>query len=288
LKRLAVGAFVFFAIVLAAFFIAIDRVAGAAIEKGASYALGVDTTVGFARIGLLTGSFHIRRLEIDNPPGFDADHLIALGSARLTVATASLSEPRVEIPLMEFESVKVALEKNRGESNFSRVLRNLGRFESSGEPGSRGNSGATGKRFVIGEIVIRDVTAHVEHTEVLGSIGAIDVVVPEVRLRDVGGRNANGVNLSELTDIVVKAVFSAILKNGANLPKAVVGELHNGLGDLVGVPIQIVGSAAAAVTEKLPGGVTKSVQKLGGRAGDAGKKALDGVSGLFRRRNGGE
>jgi hypothetical protein len=68
----------------------------------------------------------------------------------------------------------------------------------------------------------------------------------------------------------------------------VVGELHNGLGDLVGVPIQIVGSAAAAVTEKLPGGVTKSVQKLGGRAGDAGKKALDGVSGLFRRRNGGE
>jgi len=43
------------------------------------------------------------------------------------------------------------------------------------------------------------------------------------RHHDVGGGDANGVNLSELTDIVVKAVFSAIVKSGADLPKAIGG-----------------------------------------------------------------
>ena len=76
LIRLVAAGFAFLIAILVAFYIYIDVIAGAAIEKGATHALGVDTKVGFVRIGLLTGSFRINRLKIDNPPGFEEKHLL--------------------------------------------------------------------------------------------------------------------------------------------------------------------------------------------------------------------
>jgi hypothetical protein len=283
LIRLVAAGFALLATLLAVSFLAIDNLAGAGIERGASYALGVDTKVGFVRVSLVLGTLRISSLAIDNPRGFEADHLIELGSGRLEVPPETLLDPVVTIPLMELDSVKVSLEKEQGASNFGTVLANLERFESSGSrPGPVDSAEAeSGKRFVVGEIVIRDVQAHVEHTEKLGKLGAVDVTIPEIRLRDVGAENAKGVAMSELTNIVVKAVFMGILKHGTSLPDFLAGDLRSSLGGLAGVPVEMVGGVTDAVADTLPGRLGNSARKLGDGVGEAGKKTLDGIGRLL-------
>lgn len=56
-------------------------------------------------------------------------------------------------------------------------------IESSGSQPTPDDFGGSGKRFEVDEIVIRKIEAHVEQSE---EFGALDAVVPEVRLHDLG------------------------------------------------------------------------------------------------------
>jgi len=287
LIRLGLAGFAIFFVGLAAFFVYFDVIAGASIERAAAYTLGVETRVGFVRIGFLTGTLRIGSLEIDNPPGFESKRLMELGDGRLEVSLGSLRQPVVEVPSLTLDRVKVSLEKARGTTNFGKVLANLQRFEKSGSPSPSQESQAAGpaKRFIVREVVIRDISAHVVHTEGIGALGKFDIAVPEIRLKNVGAHNATGVVMSELTNILTKAIFEAIVKQGANLPDFLSADLRNGLAGVSDVSIQMVEDAAGAVTQKLPGSLNESAGKLGG---EAQKKALDGIGRLFGGKRDGE
>ena len=278
IRLVAVGFAVLIA-VLAAFYIYIDVIAGAAIEKGATYALGVDTKVGFVRIGLLTGSFRIGSLKVDNPPGFDAKRLLTLGDGRMEVSIDSLQNDVVEVPVFALEGIEVVLEKAKGKTNYGVILANLKRFESSGSEPAPAESGEAGpgKRLIVRELLIRDVSAHVEHTEALGAVGGIDVKVPEIRLENIGAHNAQGVAMSELTNIIMKAIFEGIAKYGTNLPDILSGDLRSNLGGLSKVSIEAVGGTTEALTKGLPKPAGDAARQLGGEAG----KAIEGLGGLF-------
>ena len=56
----------------------LDRVVGASIERGGSYALGVDTELRSVRLGLLSGEFSLSGLTVANPPGFETPHFFRL------------------------------------------------------------------------------------------------------------------------------------------------------------------------------------------------------------------
>jgi hypothetical protein len=286
LIRLGAVGFALLIAILVAFYVYVDAIAGAAIEKGATYALGVDTQVGFVRIGLLTGSFRIGSLKIENPPGFDAKRLLTLGDGRLRVSVDSLRKQVVEIPTFALERIEVSLEKAKGKTNYGVILANLKRFESSEAKPAPAESGGgrPGKRFIVRELLLRDISAHVEYTEGIGSLGAIDVTVPEIRLENIGAHNAQGVAMSELTNIIMKAIFHSIAKYGTNLPSALAGDLNAGLGGLSKVPIQVVSSTTEALTKGLPKPVGDAARQLGSGAG----KALEGLGGLFGRKKGDE
>jgi len=280
LIRLAAAGFAVLIVVLAAFYIYIDVIAGAAIEKGATHALGVDTKVGFVRIGLLTGSFRIGSLKIDNPPGFDAKYLLTLDDGRMEVSIDSLQKEVVEVPVFALEGIEVDLAKAEGKTNYGVILANLKRFESSGSkpaPAESGEAAGPGKRLIVRELLIRDVSAHVADRAGLGAVGGIDVKVPEIRLKDIGAHNAKGVAMSELTNIIMKAIFQGIAKYGTNLPDVLSGDLRSNLGGLSKVPIQAVGGTAEALTKGLPQPAGDAARRLGGESG----KALEGLGGLL-------
>jgi hypothetical protein len=286
LIRIVAAGFALLIALLVAFYVYIDVIAGATIEKGATYALGVDTKVGFVRIGLLTESFRIGSLKIENPPGFDAKHLLTLGDGRLETPIGSLQKEVVEVPLFVLEGVEVALEKAKGKTNYGVILANLKRFESAGsKPApSESEEAGPGRRFIVRELLIRDVSAHVEHTEWLGALGAIDVEVPEIRLKNIGAHNARGVAMSELTNIIMKAIFGGIARYGTNLPNVLAGDLRANLGGLSKVPMQVVSGTTEAAVEKLSQPAGDAARQVGGGA----SKALKGLGGLLGGKKGDE
>src|SRR5687767_9294603 len=68
----------------------IDSIARKAIEKGGTYALGVDTKLAKADIGLFAGTTELGGLTVANPPGFEATPFLSLGHAELAVTLGSL------------------------------------------------------------------------------------------------------------------------------------------------------------------------------------------------------
>jgi hypothetical protein len=250
----------------------LDAIVGRAVERGASYALGVDTRVGFARIGLLAGSFGLGGLEVANPPGFEEPRFLGLREAQLDVDMETLREPTVNVPRLAIRGIEVDLDKQQRKANYQVILDNLARFETKeAAPAPEPGQGA-GKRFLVHEIVIRDVEAHVRVVEA-GGVGKLDVVVPEVRVQNLGAAD-RPLTLAELSGVVVKAVLASIAKAGAGLPGGVANALSSGLGRLSDVSLELP-EGGKLLDEA--GGAVKAGADAASRARDAGRSAGEGA-----------
>jgi len=94
----------------------------------------------------------------------------------------------------------------------------------------------------------------------------VDVVVPEVRMRGLGGEG-QPLTVAQVTDVLVKAVLASIARAGAGLPGGVANALSSGLGQLPSVSVDlpdggriadsavgVVGAAADAATDAVGAG----------------------------------
>jgi hypothetical protein len=266
----------------------VDTIAKAGIERGTEYAAGVPTSLDSARIGLVSGRFRVSGLEIGNPPGYQSPHFLALGRAELRVPVTNLLENTIKVPLVELDGIDVYLEKDRGKGNYDAILANLERLGggTSAAPAGKktpAEAAPSGKTFVIESLVIRNVAAHLRMPSLPVSQGKVDVTIPEIRLRDVGTKDGNGVAISELTSIVTNAILTAVMRNGVNLPGAIVGDLRQGLGRLGKLDIEstrglteVGGKVLGDVVEGIKGGG----KPIGDAAGGVGEKLKEGLGGL--------
>lgn len=277
MKKILIGLVVLFLAAGAAVSLYINQIVGSAIERGATYALGVDTRVGFVRLRLLPADFRLRRLRIANPPGFDQPHFLEMGGAEIDVARETLLEDVVVIPFFALDGINVALEREGKQTNYGVILDNLGRFESGKAPAQEAGPADAGsqKRFIVNRLVIRDVTAHVEWNQLAADQSAMKVVIPQIELKDIGAHNAQGVVMSEFSAIVMKAILGSVARYGTNLPSAMLGGLNQGLGGVSRVPGVVVSGMGSNLVESAGAAV-------GGKTGDAirgvGGSAVDSVS----------
>jgi len=231
------------------------QLAKLAIESGVETAMGVDADVGFVYLGLASGQFRMRGLEIGNPPGFEADHFLRVASTRTSVSYGALREGRVEIPELAISGLDMQLEWQGTKGNYSVILDNIGSAESSSTPQEE-----SPVEFVIRELVIQDITASARVSPSLGEIGKVDVKIPEIRLRNVGAGSPGGVDLAELSGIVVAAVLKAVAEKSGDLPGQMQASLRRGLDRLPKIPGGL-GDVVGGQAEKL----------LGGKEADSGK-----------------
>jgi len=254
----------------------IDAIARTGIEKGATHALGVPTTLEKADVELLGGEFSMSGLKVANPAGFDAPHFLRLNEGAVAVSLGSLREDTVELPHLTLAGVDVHLEKKDGKGNFNVIMDHLKRFESDAprDPDS--------KQFVIRKVEVRNVNAHVDVVPIGGQLTKLDVPIDSIVLKDVG--SGGGVDMSELTSVLLKAVLAAIIqKGGGIIPADLLGDLQGqfakleGLGDF---KVEVAGQALqgfGSVTE----GLGEAVEDVGKNIGDEAGKALEGLGDLI-------
>ncbi len=273
IKKLAIlaGALVVVLVVIVVIvFISIDSIAKAAIERGSTYALGVQTTLASADIGILSGEFAMSGLEVANPEGFESDHFLQLGEGFLAVSLGSLREDTVEVPTLALTGIDINLEKRGGKANYKIITDNLKRFESEdpGDEGAQADAGEPGKRFVVHEIIIRDVNVKVD----IG-LTRMEVPIEEVRMTEIGSES---MTTAELTNRVVKMILAAIVKNGGQLPADLVNELGGALAELGDIGNMTVTESVQAV-----GKIAEGLGDGGDEVGKALGEAVEGLGGLF-------
>ncbi len=269
---------------IVAFFIYFDSIVGTAIETGCTKALGVETRVGWVRIGLLAGDFRVGRLRIENPPGFETDHFFSFDRVHFEIPPASLRDDAIVVSLFEIDGIDVSLETVDGKTNYDVILANLKRFTSSGSADPSGKKSATEdegaeKGLVIKEAVIRDITATIDLGKLEGEADRVAVEIPEIHLRPNEATGSAEASVAEVTQVIVTAVLTAIAKK---VPAALAGGLFKGLGGLESVNLEIPGALSEA-------GVDDAARKLGeGAAKKLGKGAESAVKSLGGLLGGGD
>ncbi len=267
-------------------FLYIDSIAKHGIEKGGTYALGVQTTLDSADVGVFDGTFAMSGLKVANPAGFKSDAFMSLGEGGVSVSFGSLRQEVVELPTLTLSTLTVNLENKDGKANYQTIMDNLKRFEST-EPAEEG------KRFVIREVLIRDVTINVEVLPLGGALSTVTVPIKEISMKNVGesGVGKSGLTLGELAGLIVKTVFAAAIQNGKNL---IPGDVLNGLGEglkglegLGNVAVSVGGEAMKQVDSLFKGAagelnkVGEGLKGVGEGLGEGLKGVGDGLGGLL-------
>lgn len=249
--------------VAAVVLVMIDAVARTGIEKGGSYALGVPTTLSSADIGVTSGRFGLSGLAVQNPEGFEGQFL-RLGQGGVEVSLGSLMKDTVVLPRFTLSDVELDLKRTASGSNYGVILDNLKRFESGEKPKSQ----EPGKKFKINEVVISNVVVHVDLVGGPAGLTSVNIPIHEVRLTNVGS-DGSGVDIAEMTSIVLQAIIAAAVdKGGSLIPGDVLGDLQGGLKQLSGL---------ADVGVEAVGKVGEQVSRLGGDLGKAAGEATKGV-----------
>ena len=250
-----------------------NTIAKSAIERGATYALGVPTTVKRAKVGFVSGEFGLDGLNVANPEGYDQPHFLTLDDADVAVSLGSLLDETVELPTLSLKGIDVNLEKKSDKANYQVILENLKKFESGDKPAE------DGKEFVIRTVEIIDIVVHVNIVPLGGELTKLDVPIERIELKDVGS-GGQPVRLADLSNVILKAVLAAaISKRGAALPADVLSGLQSGLGGLSSLGDMGVGTISVG-GESLQGAIgelRKGAEELLEGAGDTGKEAGEGV-----------
>lgn len=285
---LAVVGIALVAVLVGIVVVSIDSIARQGVERGATYALQVPTTLDSADVGIMSGTFSMAGLEVKNPEGFQAPHFLKMNDAGVAVSIGTLGEEVVELPELTISGIDMYLVKEGGKANYQVIMDNLKRFE--GEGKKEPDPSKPGKKFVIRKIDIKDIKVHATVLPIGGSSNTVDVDVPEIVLTNVGS-GGQSVSMAELVNVIIKAVFATAVNLGDVLPGDIAEGLKGGLSQLgslgdmgVGVAAniggQVVGVAGDAT--KMLGDVAGGVGEGAGKAvEDAAKGIEEGVKGLF-------
>ena len=249
----------------------LDAIAKGAIETGATYALGVRTTLDEADVGVISGEFTMKGLNVANPEGFQGDYFLQLGEGYVDVSMGSLRQDTVELPLLTLTTINIRLEKKGDESNYKVILDSLKRLES----GEGEDKKMAGKKFNIQEIVISDVNVEVDMLGIGGELSRINVPIDEIRLTNVG---THGADTSEVTNVIIKAIMAAVMANAADLPADLVNDLGSAMQGLTSLADMGIGESYDF--GQMADVAGKTVEDAKGLEEEA-EKAVKGIGDLF-------
>lgn len=307
-KKIAIVLLVLIALVVIGVVILLSQVGTlvkVGVEKGGTFALGTNTTLEKADIGVFSGKVGLTNLNIANPQGFKSTEFFSMGNGQVEVTLPSLSKSVIEVPLIKFDAIRVNLEKKEGASNYNVILENLKRATGGDKPATDKpkptEPAGDSKKFIVKSIQIRDVKVHVDLLGTGGSadkLAEVNIPIDEVLLSDVGTAENGGVDLQTLASVIVNAVLGAAADKGQNLPPEFLNDLKGQVAGLQaqldqvkglkGSTTKVIGETQDNVKKALETGdvnaAKKAAEEGATKAVEEGKKTIDAVKGLIPKK----
>jgi len=220
MKKILIWILVLIILGLAAAYLGRNMIVAGAIEKGGTYATGVDTRLGSANLALSAGSLELNDYEIDNPSGFVTPEFISIGFGMLDVNSGSVFADTVEIDSLILQNVKVTLEVKDGKSNYNALMDHMTKLDF----GSSENK----TNLRIRKIAISEI--RVEASITLPGINHIEEAfeIDNIVLKDVGDNGKAGI--ARVTSIIIQAIVKKALAESRNKLPGDVGKYFDDIG----------------------------------------------------------
>jgi hypothetical protein len=266
LLRIVLALFVLAILLVACLFLFIDPIVRGAIEKGTTYATGVETKIDSVDAGFTSGKLSFAGLSIANPPGFRPEPFLRIGHAGSVWQNSTLFSDTIVIDELKLDGLDVNLERADGHTNFGRILDNVGKLSSGAEKPAEPKAGAgSSHTLIVKHILLTNVKCAVHWTGSPLAADSMGVTVPKIELSDFRSDGSTSEIVGKLTKTIVDAVLSSSLEKGQGIwPADLTKDLSGNLATL------------QAQAKDLLKGAGKSFE-------DAGK-ALEGVKDIFKKK----
>lgn len=203
MKKVILFIFILIIFVLAGAYFARNLIVVRAIEKGTTYALGVNANVGSANLALGAGSLELSDYKIDNPSGYESDELLTIKSGVLTVSYGSVFSNTVVVDSMILDGVKVNLIQRGDKGNFAEIINYARKIEF--------DTSSSTTLVRINKVAVRNISVNAAFT-ILSQVN-IDksFAIEDITLTNVGGEE--GATIAEIASIVFQEILNkAVIK----------------------------------------------------------------------------
>ena len=217
-------------IVIAVFLLSnLDSLVAKAIEKNGSDVTQTSVSVSGVDISLRDGRGSIKGLQVASPDGFEARTAFSLDDIAVEINIKSVREDPVVIEEIRIQAPVVNAEITKtGASNIDELRKRVQDY-TAGTAGESGKSGDRTKRIRIERFVFEKGSVEVD-ASALG-LEKRTIVLPEIRLDEVGG--TNGAAPDEIARIILKAIAGKVTSEvaGSEIDRLVKEKLGGSLGD---------------------------------------------------------
>lgn len=203
MKKAILFIFILIIFVLAGAYFARNMIVVRAIEKGTTYALGVNANVGSANLALGAGSLELNDYKIDNPSGYESDELLTIESGVLRVSYGSVFSNTVVVDSMILDGVKVNLIQRGDKGNFAEIINYARKIEF--------DTSSSTTLVRINKVAVRNISVNAAFT-ILSQVN-IDksFAIEDITLTNVGGEE--GATIAEIASIVFQEILNkAVIK----------------------------------------------------------------------------
>jgi len=271
LARIAIALGVL-ALLALGFLLALDRIAAASIERAGKWALGVDTALGSANIGLWSGQFELKELQVANPPGFTSPHFLELRSGALALPLSRVFSDAVVVERLELEGVRLVLEQRGGKLNSREILANVKGLSKEEESKESKEPAGEGKAYALRRVIVRDIDVSFD---LVPPLPARALHIDRIEIEDVGTESSM-VDLAGVVARITAAIVQAALEQSGDLvPPEWRKEIEGALGALEWSEeglLQKIGEGLGATGGAIQQGAVELKDKVKGIFDDSQKK----------------
>ena len=205
----------------------LDSLIRSGVEKGGSYALGVDVELEGAHLSILKGRLALSGLRISNPEGFKGDTLFEAGKIAVDVRPGALMEDEITIDSIILEGPSLMIEQSAGATNLSQLLEGIG---SEGTQAPKPKEGE--KTFLIETLRIDE--AKVTFASFATANAPVTVPLPPIEMKDISSEDGTGLTLAQLAEQIFAKILRTSLTEGKGLiPGDMMKEITGSLRDVV-------------------------------------------------------
>ena len=239
----------------------LDSIVRSAVERGTSQSLALNTTLGDADVGLLSGNVSLGDLEIANPEGFTAPKMLTLGEVSVDTSYGKVFGEPTTVDALVIEKPKLVLEFKGTKSNLKTVADNLA---SSGgdQPTKPADPNAKPLKMIIDSL--RVTGAQVEVISDIAALGTPYIIdIPAIEMSGIGNAdgNRNGEEAGKIVSQIITRLTIEAQKSG-KMPPQLAAILN---GDLDAM-IKNIGGRFEAQASQLKAQAMQQVDALKGQA----------------------
>ena len=207
----------------------VDRAVKDAIESAATDTLNAGVSVDKVDLSIMEGKLRLKKLLVENTPGYQHNTLLELNSARIDVDVETLASDVVRINEIRCDGVDVFIEhKGILGNNLWDMIRAMPRTEQ-----GEGRPGPTGKKIRVDRCVVTDLTIRFKLLPISEKSDIIILRHAPIKISDLG--SDNNLDIGALCRQILLAIVDDVIKQDVGaLPKDFISKMKTIVGKVLG------------------------------------------------------